>query len=329
MGNSISVWARDVTNTGFTVVGKFNNNGYTYDYSGTRFTLSIDGVGNIYDQKLTFSKGQSFEFSAYYNAGASSSARTYTIHAWWDSSGFGYVDNSYATNTVTIGASVSTPPAVTNVKLTRNSDTSLTGSWTNNGSGTSAVTKNTVDFYAESGGGGGGGGTSARTSQAFTGAANSRYQFRVSSGNSAGSSATQYSSFVYTTPATPTVSNARGIIYPSAGSLNFTVDTGATHYPSGKINWQYSTNGGSSWSSTYASDSPVVSVGSSDSRFNSFIMGLKTNSNCYIRAQCYNADNTLASGWSAAKKIEVKTQPIAYVNLPSGATMKAVYINKG
>lgn len=337
MGNSISVWARDVTNTGFTVVGKFNNNGYTYEYSGTRFTLSIDGVGNIYDQKLTFSKGQSFEFSAYYNAGASSSARTYTIHAWWDSSGFGYVDNSYATNTVTIGASVSTPPAVTNVKLTRNSDTSLTGSWTNNGSGTSAVTKNTVDFYAESGSGGGGGGTwtsgvggtSARTSQAFTGAANSRYQFRVSSGNSAGSSATQYSSFVYTTPATPTVSNAMGIIYPSAGSLNFTVDTGATHYPSGKINWQYSTNGGSSWSSTYASDSPVVSVGSSDSRFNSFIMGLKTNSNCYIRAQCYNADNTLASGWSAAKKIEVKTQPIAYVNLPSGATMKAVYINKG
>ena len=94
MGNSISVWARDVSNTGFTVVGKFNNNGYTYEYAGSRFTLSIDGVGNIYDRNLTFAKGQSFEFSAYYNAGVSASARTYTIHAWWDSSGFGYVDNN-------------------------------------------------------------------------------------------------------------------------------------------------------------------------------------------------------------------------------------------
>ena len=333
MGNSVSVWAKDVSNTGFTVVGKFNNNGYTYSYSGCRFTLSIDGVGNIYDQKLTFSKGQSFEFSAYYNAGTSSSARTYTIHAWWDSSGFGYVDNNYATSTVTIGASVSVPPAVTNVKLTRNSDTSLTGSWTNNGSGTSAITKNIVDFYVESGGGGtwtnGVGGTGVRTSQVFTGAANSRYQFRVSSGNSAGTSATQYSSFLYTTPATPTVSNAVGIIYPSAGSLNFTVDTSAANYPSGRINWRYSTNGGSSWSGEYTSDSPTVSVGSNDSRFNSFIMGLKNNNNCYIRAQCFNADNTLVSGWSAAKKIEVKTQPIAYVNLPDGATIKAVYVNKG
>ena len=168
-----------------------------------------------------------------------------------------------------------------------------------------------------------------RTSQTFTSAANGKYQFRVNSGNSAGNSVTLYSNYIYTLPATPTVSNAVGIIYPSAGGLHFTVDTSAAHYPSGKIDWQYSTNGGSSWSGTNTSNSPVVSIDSSSSAFNSFIMGLKTNSNCYIRARCYNADNTLVSGWSSPKKITVKTQPVAYVNLPSGAKIKAVYINKG
>ena len=335
MGNSMSVWASDVTNSSFIVHGRLNNNGYTYNYAGSRFTLSVNG-SDIYDQKLTFSKGQNIEFSAGYNCGTSSSARTFTIKSWWDSSGFGYVDSNSATATVTVGASVSVPPAVTNVKLIRNSDTQLTGSWTNNSSGTSAVTQNLTDFYKETGSGGGGGtwtnqvgGAGTRTSQAFTSPANGKFQFRVSSGNSAGNSATQYSNIVYTTPATPTISSAVGLIYPSAGSLNFSVDTSAANYPSGKINWQYSTNGGSSWSATQTSSSPVVSVSSAESTYNSFIMGLKSNSNCYVRAQCYNADNTLASGWSAAKKIEVKTQPICYVNLPAGATLKGIYINKG
>lgn len=334
MGNSMSVWASDVTKSSFIVHGRLNNNGYTYSYAGSRFTLSVNG-SDIYDQKLTFSKGQNIEFSAGYNCGASSSARTFTIKSWWDSSGFGYVDSNSATATVTVGASVSVPPAVTNVKLTRNSDTQLTGNWANNGSGTSAVTQNLTDFYKETGSVGGGtwtnqvGGTGIRTSQAFTSQANGKFQFRVSSGNSAGNSATQYSNIVYTTPATPTISSAVGLIYPSAGSLNFSVDTSAANYPSGKINWQYSTNGGSSWSATQTSNGSVVSISSAESTYNSFIMGLKSNSNCYVRAQCYNADNTLASGWSAAKKIEVKTQPIAYVNLPSGATLKGIYINKG
>ena len=336
MGNSMSVWASDVTNSSFIVHGRLNNNGYTYAYTGCRFTLSVNG-SDIYDQKLTFSKGQNIEFSAGYNCGTSSSARTFTIKSWWDSSGFGYVDSNSATATVTVGASVSVPPAVTNVKLIRNSDTQLTGSWTNNGSGTSAVTQNLTDFYKETGSGHGHGGTwtnqvggtGTRTSQAFTSSANGKFQFRVSSGNSAGNSATQYSNIVYTTPATPTISSAVGLIYPSAGSLNFSVDTSAANYPSGKINWQYSTNGGSSWSATQTSNGSVVSISSAESTYNSFIMGLKSNSNCYVRAQCYNADNTLASGWSAAKKIEVKTQPIAYVNLPSGATLKGIYINKG
>lgn len=84
------------------VTGHFHNNGYTYDNVGSRFTLSIDGIGNIYDQRLRFS-GNSFDFSASRGVGTSYNNRTYTVHAWWDSSGFSH-GTDYATTTVTVPA---------------------------------------------------------------------------------------------------------------------------------------------------------------------------------------------------------------------------------
>ena len=84
------------------VTGHFHNNGSTYDNSGSRFTLSIDGIGNIYDQRRTFS-GNSFDFSASRGVGTSYNNRTYTVHAWWDSSGFSH-GTDYATTTVTVPA---------------------------------------------------------------------------------------------------------------------------------------------------------------------------------------------------------------------------------
>lgn len=84
------------------VTGHFHNNGYTYDNSGSSFTLSIDGIGNIYDQRRTFN-GNSFDFSASRGVGTSYNNRTYTVHAWWDSSGFSH-GTDYATTTVTVPA---------------------------------------------------------------------------------------------------------------------------------------------------------------------------------------------------------------------------------
>lgn len=84
------------------VTGHFHNNGYTYDNIGSRFTLSIDGIGNIYDQILRFN-GNSFDFSASRGVGTSYNNRTYTVHAWWDSSGFSH-GTDYATTTVTVPA---------------------------------------------------------------------------------------------------------------------------------------------------------------------------------------------------------------------------------
>lgn len=85
------------------VTGHFYNNGSTWQgWPGCRFTLSIDGIGDIYDQRHTFS-GNSFDFSASRGVGTSYNNRTYTVHAWWDSSGFSH-GTDYATTTVTVPA---------------------------------------------------------------------------------------------------------------------------------------------------------------------------------------------------------------------------------
>lgn len=85
------------------VTGHFYNNGSTWQGSpGCRFILSIDGIGDIYDQRWTFS-GNSFDFSASRGVGTSYNNRTYTVHAWWDSSGFSH-GTDYATTTVTVPA---------------------------------------------------------------------------------------------------------------------------------------------------------------------------------------------------------------------------------
>lgn len=85
------------------VTGHFYNNGSTWQGSpGCRFTLSIDGIGDIYSQNHTFS-GNSFDFSASRGVGTSYNNRTYTVHAWWDSSGFSH-GTDYATTTVTVPA---------------------------------------------------------------------------------------------------------------------------------------------------------------------------------------------------------------------------------
>lgn len=85
------------------VTGHFYNSGFAWQGSpGCRFTLSIDGIGDIYSQRHTFNRN-SFDFSASRDVGTSYNNRTYTVHAWWDSSGFSH-GTDYATTTVTVPA---------------------------------------------------------------------------------------------------------------------------------------------------------------------------------------------------------------------------------
>lgn len=223
--------------------------------------------------------------------------------------------------------SVAIPPLVTNQKAVLSGST-VTISWQNNGSGASNPTGNYVDVKIDDKDW-----TNIlnqkTTSTTYTVSANHRYQFRISSYNSAGQSTHQNTNMIYTAPVAPTIVNSASVIFPSAGSFSFACDKTDTLYPSEKIEWQYSTDGGYYWSDTQIASGTVVSVGSSDSSLNSFIMGMRDNSNCYVRARIYNYDNSIASDWSVAARIKVTLQPICLVNVPDGATIKAVYINKG
>lgn len=325
MGSRYSVSASANQNT-VNVTGTFTNNGYTYSDITETFWTECNGIRQYMQRTIPY--GASFSWTHSYGVGNSTSVRSYRVSAGGPS--WSNFDNSSASTTVSVPAtppSVTKPPIVTNQKAVLSGST-VTISWTNNGSGTSNPTGNYVDVRVDNEDWKNILNTKA-TSTTYSVSANHKYEFRVNSYNSAGQSIHQSTNTIYTAPATPTVVNPAGVIFPSAGSFNFSVDNSATLYPSNKVEWQYSTNGGSSWSSTQTASGNVIPVSSSDSSLNSFIMGMKNNSNCYVRARVYNYDNSIASNWSAAVKIKVALQPICYVNIPDGAKIKAIYINKG
>ena len=325
MGSKYSVSASANQNT-VNVTGTFTNNGYTYSNVNETFWTECNGSRQYMYRTIPY--GASFSWTHSYSVGNSTSARTLSVSAGGPS--WSNFDNSSASTTVNVPAtppSVTVPPIVTNQKAVLSGST-ITITWTNNGSGTSTPTSNYVDVKIDDDDWKNILNKKA-TSTTYAVEANHRYQFRVSSYNSAGQSTHQSTNTIYTAPVTPTVVNPVGVILPSAGSFNFSINDSNTLYPSNKVEWQYSTNGGSSWSTTHTASGNVISVSSADSSLNSFIMGMKNNNNCYVRARIYNYDNSIVSNWSNAVKIAVHLQPICYVNIPSGASIKAIYINKG
>lgn len=325
MGSKYSVSASANQNT-VNVTGTFTNNGYTYSNVNETFWTECNGLRQYMYRTIPY--GASFSWTHSYSVGNSTSARTLSVSAGGPS--WSNFDNSSASTTVNVPAtppSVTVPPIVTNQKAVLSGST-VTITWTNNGSGTSTPTSNYVDVKIDNDDWKNILNKKA-TSTTYAVEANHRYQFRVNSYNSAGQSTHQSTNTIYTAPVTPTVVNPVGVILPSAGSFNFSINDSNTLYPSNKVEWQYSTNGGSSWSTTHTASGNVISVSSADSSLNSFIMGMKNNNNCYVRARIYNYDNSIVSNWSNAVKIAVHLQPICYVNIPSGASIKAIYINKG
>lgn len=325
MGSKYSVSASANQNT-VNVTGTFTNNGYTYSNVNETFWTECNGLRQYMYRTIPY--GASFSWTHSYSVGNSTSARTLSVSAGGPS--WSNFDNSSASTTVNVPAtppSVTVPPIVTNQKAVLSGST-VTITWTNNGSGTSTPTSNYVDVKIDNDDWKNILNKKA-TSTTYAVEANHRYQFRVNSYNSAGQSMYQSTNTIYTATVTPTVVNPVGVIFPSAGSFNFSINDSNTLYPSNKVEWQYSTNGGSSWSTTHTASGNVISVSSADSSLNSFIMEMKNNNNCYVRARIYNYDNSIVSNWSNAVKIAVHLQPICYVNIPSGASIKAIYINKG
>lgn len=325
MGCKYSVSASANQNT-VNVTGAFTNNGDTYSNVNETFWTECNGSRQYMYRTIPY--GASFSWTHSYSVGNSTSARTLSVSA--GGPNWSNFDNSSASTTVNVPAtppSVTVPPIVTNQKAVLSGST-VTITWTNNGSGTSTPTSNYVDVKIDDDDWKNILNKKA-TSTTYAVEANRRYQFRVNSYNSAGQSAHQTTNTIYTEPPAPSIVNANATTLPTAGNICFTIDNNNTNYPSRKNEWQYSTDKGSSWSTVQANEGTVVNHSSSNSSLNSFIMELKHNSNARVRARTYNADNSIASTWSSAAAISTYAQPIAYVNIPAGAKIKAIYINKG
>lgn len=325
MGCKYSVSANANQNT-VNVTGTFTNNGATWSNETETFWTECNGQKQY--MYRTIPSGASFSWTHSYNVGNSTSDRTYSVSAGGPS--WSNFDNSSASTTVHIPKtppSVTTPPVVTNQKAVLSGST-ITISWTNNGSGTSTPISNYVDVKIDNNDWKNILNKKA-TSVTYSVSPNHRYQFRVNSYNDAGQSAHQTTNIIYTEPSAPSIVNANATILPTVGNISFTIDNNSTNYPSKKNEWQYSTDKGSSWSAVQINEGTFVNQSSSNQSLNSFIMGLKHNSNVRVRARTYNADNSRTSTWSTAAAISTYAQPIAYINIPAGAKIKAVYINKG
>lgn len=325
MGCRYSVSANANQNT-VNVTGTFTNNGATWSNETETFWTECNGQKQY--MYRTIPSGASFSWTHSYNVGNSTSDRTYSVSAGGPS--WSHFDNSSASTTVYIPKtppSVTTPPVVTNQKAVLSGST-ITISWTNNGSGTSTPISNYVDVKIDNNDWKNILNKKA-TSVTYSVSPNHRYQFRVNSYNDAGQSAYQTTNIIYTEPSAPSIVNANATILPTVGNIGFTIDNSSANYPSKKNEWQYSTDKGSSWSAVQINEGTSVNQSSSNQSLNSFIMGLKHNSNARVRARTYNADNSRTSTWSTAAAISTYAQPIAYINIPAGAKIKAVYINKG
>lgn len=325
MGCKYSVSANANQNT-VNVTGTFTNNGATWSNNTETFWTECNGQKQYMYRTIPF--GASFSWTHSYNVGNSTSDRTYSVSAGGPS--WSNFDNSSASTTVHIPKtppSVTAPPVVTNQKAVLSGST-ITISWTNNGSGTSTPISNYVDVKIDNNDWKNILNKKA-TSVTYSVSPNHRYQFRVNSYNDAGQSAHQITNIIYTEPSAPSIVNANATILPTVGNISFTIDNSSTNYPSKKNEWQYSTDKGSSWSAVQTNEGTFVNQSSSNQSLNSFIMGLKYNSNARVRTRTYNADNSRTSTWSTAAAISTYAQPIAYINIPAGAKIKAVYINKG
>lgn len=325
MGCKYSVSANANQNT-VNVTGTFTNNGATWSNETETFWTECNGQKQY--MYRTIPSGASFSWTHSYNVGNSTSDRTYSVSAGGPS--WSNFDNSSASTTVHIPKtppSVTIPPVVTNQKAVLSGST-ITISWTNNGSGTSTPISNYVDVKIDNNDWKNILNKKA-TSVTYSVSPNHRYQFRVNSYNDAGQSAHQTTNIIYTEPSAPSIVNANATILPTVCNISFTIDNSSTNYPSKKNEWQYSTDKGSSWSDVQTNEGTSVNQSSSNQSLNSFLMGLKHNSNARVRARTYNVDNSRTSTWSTAAAISTYAQPIAYINIPAGAKIKAVYINKG
>lgn len=246
--------------------------------------------------------------SGWIDAGWKSSGQTFSFSCnIYYTGGSGTTYRSSASGSYTVPQLTTAPNPPTSVTLTKNSDTSHTLSWaftvgTNKPVKTQERALQTNDgswVYTTINNG-------TTKSASLTTAANSKYYAAVRLKNSAGTSAWTYSNTTYTTPATP--SSATAIKTGNNVSLQAVVSN--IRYPK-SYQWQRASKSDFSDATTLSGTASSISDTTS----------LTTP---YYRVRCLGQSNTY-SGWRTAT---LTTNPQLYVQIPDGASIKSVYINK-
>lgn len=346
MGNWVEVWAEDISKTGFTVIGRFHNNGYTWDASnGLDFSLWVDSE-KIYThtEYIYQSNCKNVTISKWYDCGASSSDRSFTIWMQWDDHGeFNYVDSWQASTTVYISASVYSAKAPTNVTATV-TGTTATVTWAHGGNESSYPLR---DFSVSKDGFVTSTSVSAGArSTTFTDLdLNKAYTFEVRANGNAGNSSRVSSNTVYTQPEAPTNVTA-SILSLSDTAYNCSIKFDNTAIsPTNNIDVQYSTNG-ETWYGPNGSTSAVYSLNGVqsceindasvtvlDTTLKNIFKKMRTQavngqaqSQLYFKVRVYNSGNTTHSDWAktnATTKVSLITK--MYVRIPDGQKLKNVY----
>ena len=345
MGNWVEVWAEDVSKTGFTVVGRFHNNGSTWDAGdGLDFSLWV-GSEKIYTHKeyIYQSNCKNVTISKWYDCGASSSDRSFTIWMQWDDHGeFNYVDSWQAKTTVYVSASVYSAKAPTNVTATA-TGTTATVTWAHDGNSSTYPLSNfsiSKDGFATKTDVG----ASVRSTTFTDLDLNKAYTFEVRANGSAGNSSQVSSNTVYTQPEAPTNVTAN-ILSLSDTAYNCSIKFDNTAIsPTNKIDVQYSTNG-TTWYGPNGSTSAVYSLNGVqsceindasatvlDTTLKNIFKKMRTQAingqaqpQLYFQVRVYNTGNTTHSDWAKTNTTKVNLIAKVYVRIPDEQKLKNVY----
>lgn len=213
---------------------------YAVKYNANGGSGTMTDSTKWYGEALTL-KSNAFTRANYTFKGWATSATGGVAYA----NGASYTANAAATLYAVWERAYTTPNPPTGVSATRNSDSKLSVTWTNN----SAVPRDYQSLYVYVQTDSGSDAQVAKlgataTNYSWTGAqANRRYRFGVRAWNGAGYSSYAYSGYVYTTPAAPTSVTAE---VPSAGTVAVAVVAGATWATSHEV--EVTADGGVTWS---------------------------------------------------------------------------------
>ena len=322
---SITTWSTKTLKTTTYTINK------THSSQSINCKAQVKGIAGIYSGdtstgSVNVSVGAKTSYTVAYNANGGSGApssqtkwygetltlsstrptRTnYTFKGWATSSGGGVAYASGASYTANAAVTLyavwerayTTPSAVTNLALARNSDSQLAATWTNNSVVPREYTKLQINAQTDDGdwvqlsaslG-------ASTVNYAWNGAqANHKYRVAVRPYNPAGWGSWAYSGYVYTTPAAPTSVAAE---VPSAGTVNVTVTAGALWATSHEV--EVTADGGETWSQvgtvagaggTYADTNPPAGT-------------------CQYRARA--VIGTLYSDWAYSAEIVTLCPPLA------------------